>query len=213
MCAFVPVAPLAPTTSVSTSNVVITWAAPSSNGGSPLTSYSIYIRKSDLSYSMETNYCDGSNTVILGAATCTIPFATLRASPFNLILNNPVIAYVVATNVYGNSDPSPTGQGALIQYVPDAPISLANNPSITSATRVGLTWAPGSSNGGSAVIDYTINYSLTNDNFALLVSGLTTPSYTTTTTLVKGNTYFFQIIARNSVGFSLPSASLSVLVA
>lgn len=109
LCAFVPVAPLAPTTSVSTSNVVITWNAPSSNGGSPLTSYSIYIRKADLSYSLETNYCDGSNTVILGAAICTIPFTTLRASPFNLILSNPVIAYVVATNIYGNSDPSPTG--------------------------------------------------------------------------------------------------------
>ena len=68
---------------------------------------------------------------------------------------------------------------------------MANNPSITSATRVGLTWAPGSSNGGSSVNDYTINYSATNSNFAVLVSGLTTLSYITTITLVKGNTYYF----------------------
>jgi len=92
LCAFVPVAPLAPTTSVSTSNVVITWPAPTSNGGSPLTAYSIFIRKADLSFALETNYCDGSSAGILAARTCTIPFTTLRSSPFNLILNNPVIA-------------------------------------------------------------------------------------------------------------------------
>lgn len=79
----------------------------------------------------------------------------------------------------------------MIQYVPDAPISLANNPAITSATRIGLTWSPGSSNGGSSVIDYTINFSSTNSNFEVLVSGLTTTSYTTTRELVKGNTYYF----------------------
>jgi len=75
--------------------------------------------------------------------------------------------------------------------VPDAPINVANNPAVTTATKVGLTWSAGLSNGGSPVLDYTINYSSTNSNFVVLVSGITALSYTTTTTLVKGQTYYF----------------------
>lgn len=51
---------------------------------------------------------------------------------------------------------SPSGNGAVIVYVPDAPISLADNPVITNALHVGLTWSDGVSNGGTSVIDYTI---------------------------------------------------------
>ena len=75
--------------------------------------------------------------------------------------------------------------------MPDAPINVADNTAITSATRVGLTWQAGASNGGSEVIDYTINYSATNSNFVVLVTGLKTLSYTTTVALVKGDTYYF----------------------
>jgi len=64
------------------------------------------------------------------------------------------------------------------------------------------------------IIDYTINYSTTSNGvFVLLVSGLTTTSYTTTISLIKGATYYFQVLARNSVGFSSASSTLSVLVA
>ena len=97
--------------------------------------------------------------------------------------------------------------------MPDAPINVANNPAVTSATKVGLTWQDGSSNGGTQIIDYTINYSSTNSNFVVLVSGLTSLSYATTITLTKGQTYYFQVLARNSVGLSLPSSVLPVLVA
>lgn len=120
---------------------------------------------------------------------------------------------MVAVNIYGNSVTSPSGGGAVILYIPDAPLLVANNPSVTSATRIGLTWTAGVSSGGTSVLDYTINYSTTTSNFVLLASGLTTLSYTTTATIVKGTTYYFQILARNSVGISLPSTTLSVLAA
>ena len=42
--------------------------------------------------------------------------------------------------------------------VPDAPINLANNPSVTSALQIGLTWTQGLSNNGKPVIDYTISF-------------------------------------------------------
>lgn len=160
MCAFKPTAPLAPTTTVSDDKVIISWSTPTSDGGSPFNAYSVYIRDSNLVYTLEATYCDSSIiTAIMTSTRCTVPFTTLRSSTFNLILGNSVLAKIVASNVYGSSDPSPEGSGAVIQYVPDAPINVANDLTITSATRVGLTWVAGSSTGGSPIVDYTINYS------------------------------------------------------
>jgi hypothetical protein len=51
---------------------------------------------------------------------------------------------------------SPEGGSALIVYVPDAPLALADVPAITDATKVGLTWTNGVSDGGTDIIDYTI---------------------------------------------------------
>jgi len=39
---------------------------------------------------------------------------------------------IVAGNIVGNSPNSPIGNGAVILTVPDAPINLANIPSITN---------------------------------------------------------------------------------
>jgi len=41
---------------------------------------------------------------------------------------------VAAYNSYGNSDYSEVGGGALVQYVPDAPINLTDDEENTSAT-------------------------------------------------------------------------------
>ena len=42
--------------------------------------------------------------------------------------------------------------------VPDAPISLTNDPDTTSDTLIRLTWSDGANNGGTSVIDYTVYY-------------------------------------------------------
>jgi hypothetical protein len=47
---------------------------------------------------------------------------------------------VIATNAYGDSIVSDSGNGAVIVLVPDAPNSLANDPLITSKTQIGLNW-------------------------------------------------------------------------
>lgn len=59
-----------------------------------------------------------------------------------------------AQNAYGYSDPSLTGNGAIILTVPDAPVSLLEDIALKSATSIALTWNEGPTNGGSAVIDY-----------------------------------------------------------
>jgi hypothetical protein len=42
--------------------------------------------------------------------------------------------------------------------VPDAPIDLADNVAITTATVIGFTWNDGLSTGGADIIDYRVSY-------------------------------------------------------
>jgi hypothetical protein len=70
------------------------------------------------------------------------------------MLGDLIAAKVSAYNLYGESPESEIGGGALIQVVPDAPISLANLVAITLDDRIGLSWDDGLSNGGTSIIDY-----------------------------------------------------------
>jgi hypothetical protein len=83
---------------------------------------------------------------------------TLYAAPFNMVLGDHIYAKIVAFNDYGDSFPSVPGDGAAVVFLPDAPYSLSNNASITSATTIGLYWTPGDSDGGRPVLDYKIWY-------------------------------------------------------
>jgi hypothetical protein len=82
----------------------VTWIAPD-NGGYVIGSYTIYIRESDLTtYYTELSNCDGTESGIVAATSCTIPVTVLRAAPFNLPWGSDVYAKVLATNIYGSSD-------------------------------------------------------------------------------------------------------------
>jgi hypothetical protein len=50
---------------------------------------------------------------------------------------------------------SAAGNGAILLAVPDIPTILIENVSQRTASSLGLTWTPGSSN-GSPIIDYRI---------------------------------------------------------
>ncbi len=99
---------------------------------------------------------------------------------------------------------SSTGDGATIVYPPDAPLSVSDVLTITNSLKVGLTWVDGVSSGGTSVIDYIVQYQL-NGVWTQLDSGVTSKPYTTSATLVAGDSYLFRVIARNSVGTSLES--------
>jgi len=107
------------------------------------------------------------------ARTCTIPISSLIVAPFNLLWGVDVYATVTAVNVYGSSTVSSEGNGAKILREPDAPVNLANDPSITSGSQIGLTWAQGLENGGTSVIDFTLAYKFGTNDFVILKSGIT----------------------------------------
>jgi hypothetical protein len=57
--------------------------------------------------------------------------------------------------------------------VPDAPVSLTNDLSTTTDTVIRFTWSDGASDGGTAVIDYSIHCDLATGSFFELESGIT----------------------------------------
>jgi hypothetical protein len=69
-----------------------------------------------------------------------------------------IYAKVAASNIYGISEYSESGNGAIIVTVPDAPISVQNNPSVTTTVRIGIVWQPGPQDGGTPVIDYRVSW-------------------------------------------------------
>lgn len=79
-------------------------------------------------------------------------------APYYLTWGSSIYAKVIAKNIIGNSVESLAGNGAIILTYPDVPINLANVPSVTKSSQIGILWNEGTHNGGSSVIDYTITF-------------------------------------------------------
>jgi hypothetical protein len=141
---------------------LIQWAAPNNNG-SPVTSYSVYIGKADLTFALELQYCDGSSADVLANHRCRVPQDILKAEPFLLDQGFSVYAKLFATNQFGDSIMSEVGNGALIALVPTSPLSLTNRADVTNYSSIGLQWEPCDDDGGALVIDYELYFAEQSD--------------------------------------------------
>lgn len=63
-----------------------------------------------------------------------MPFTVLRVAPYSLAWGATIVATVTAVNSYDESETSLPGGTARILRVPDAPINLANVPTITTGS-------------------------------------------------------------------------------
>ena len=97
--------------------------------------------------------------------------------------------------------------------MPQPPVSLTNNATATSATKISFYWSDGASNGGTTIVDHTIFFDQGSNTWIQLAAGVTTKSFTTSNTLIEGNIYTFRVKARNAVGFSDNSAEISIKAA
>ena len=113
--ATVPAQLSAPTTALhgGDTQVIIDWSAPADLGGLSIDGYKVVIKTSTNSFAEDLTNCDAeTDTGIISATRCSIPVATLRASPFDLSDTDPVVAKVTAFNALGDSDESAEGNGA-----------------------------------------------------------------------------------------------------
>ena len=139
-----------------------------------------------------------------------MPINILRGSTYNHPWGASIYAKVIAYNVYGLSDESAVGNGAVILTVPDAPLNVVEVVTSRAATSITISWQPPPTNGGAPVIDYTI---ISDDSVGVdrvIKTGESSTSYQATG-LTAGKTYTFKVEARNTFGISAESLPVSIL--
>lgn len=119
----------------------LTWQEGAANGGATVEDYRITYDQGG------STYIDLATGVTSTSYTTTITLTPGTTYKFK----------IEARNTYGYSDLSDE-VSILAAQVPDAPVSLANDATVTSSTQVGLTWSAGAYNGGVAIDDYRVSY-------------------------------------------------------
>src|SRR3989475_408353 len=192
------VAPSPPTglvaTAVSSSQIGLTWTAPSDNGGSAITGYKIE-RSADGGGTWTTLV---ANTGRSATAYSDIGLAHTTAYPYR----------GSAINSAGTGSPSTTASATTVALAPSSPTGLT--ATAASSSQIGLSWtAP--NNGGSAITGYKIERSTDGGmTWSTVVSnsGSTATTYTDAG-LAAGTSYTYKVSAINAVGASSPSSNTS----
>lgn len=200
LAAKVPDAPinLADNTAVTTAyQIGLTWEEGAYNGGSAVIDYQLSYKQAE-----QSDFVIYASNILPQSHTIT---GLTPGQNYDFI--------VEARNVKGYSVVSGQIQ-ILAAQIPDVPENLQNNPLITNAHQVGLTWNPPTFDGGSAVIDYRLwSDNASGSTFTEVQSGITDTSFTVTG-LTQGLTYKFKLQARNVYGYSATySLVLTVLTA
>ena len=204
----VPEAPVAPTTAQAALDVAIAWVPPDANGLA-IDAYEVLVLESDGATWTAAAGCDGSEPGIVAAARCDVPMATLRAAPFALVLNDPVIAKVRAHNLLGWSlaYSPPTVTGATIKTEPGAPPAAPTEGPATDDTQIQVEWAAvtGDAAGQDPVTLYEVYWDAgsSGSSWPLLVlqsSGHFTFTFTQASGVSPGAAYQFRYRASNQHG-------------
>ncbi len=184
----------APTSIVTTngvSQVALSWTAPTSTGGDSITDY--VIQHSSNSGSTWTTFSDSVST----STSATVTGLTNGTS---------YVFRVAAVNAAGTGTYSSASASATPRTVSDAPSSVV---ATAGNGQVSLSWTVPESNGGSAVTDYSIEYSTDASAWTSFSDGTSTLRAATVTDLTNGVAYYFRVSAINLVGTSSASAPSS----
>jgi hypothetical protein len=193
-------APQAPTglgaTATSSSQINLSWTAPTNNGGSAITGYKI-ARSTDAgtTWSVLVANTASSSTTYSNTGLAASTAYTYRVSAINAIGTSPVSNTASATTT-------------AVATVPQAPTGLA--ASAVSSSQINLSWvAP--SNGGSAITGYKIERSANSSStWSTLVANTASSSTTYSNTgLATSTSYTYRVSAINAIGTSVPSSTAS----
>jgi hypothetical protein len=172
----------------------LTWGAPASDGGTAITSWSVY------------RSTDGS----LGAVTATLPAS---ARTYNDTLSPGVTYYytLVASNVNGSGTPSVQVSIGDIT-APDAPTSVAS--SLTAANTITTTWTAPSNTGGGPISGFSVYRYVTGQPSATHLADLPAnqSSYSDSSGTL-GTSYEYTIAASNSAGAGPQSSHSNAVIA
>jgi fibronectin type 3 domain-containing protein len=190
--ATVPSPPQSLTAKAGNGSVGLSWSAPASNGGSPVTGYNVYRGTS------------------AGGESAT-PIATnVTGTSFNdtTVSNGTAYYYTVAAvNAVGASLPSNETSAAPQATVPSAPSGLVASG---GNGAVALSWAIPTSDGGSPITGYDVYRGTSAGGEAVtpIATNVATSSFTDTS-VTNGTTYYYKVTAVNAVGVSPQSNEAS----
>ena len=187
----VPGAPTGLTATRGNAQVVLSWAAPASDGGSKVTGYDLYVGTT----------ADLSGNAPVARVTGTVVTVT------NLINGTRYYFRVTAVNRVGEGRPS-NEVSAVPLTVPGAPTGLTATPGNSQVT---LSWAAPTS-GGAAISGYLIyeGTSPRHETGKPVNGSLVNGTSYTVTGLANGTTYYFRVTAVNTAGEGPSSAEMPV---
>ena len=193
LIATVPGAPTSLTTTAGNSRVDLAWSAPASNGGAVISDYLV-----------EYNSGSGWTTFTRSSSTAT----SVRVTG---LTNGTSYSFrVSAVNEVGTGTTSTATSSVLVATAPGSPTSLSGTGGVDF---VDLTWSAPSSNGGSPITDYVVEYS-TGGSWTTYVRTASTATSVRVPSLTTGTNYTFRVSAKNLFGTSDPVSTFSsVLVA
>ncbi|HZS74500.1 MAG TPA: fibronectin type III domain-containing protein, partial [Candidatus Nitrosotalea sp.] len=181
---------------ISSSEIDLSWTAPSNDGGAAITGYMI-----------ERSQDSGSTWSTISSDTGS---AGTTYSDTGLAPSTGYTYRVSAINSVGTSSPSNTASAttSVSTSVPQPPTGLT--ASAVSSSTINLSWNAPGNDGGSAIIGYKIERSTMGEAWSVIVSntGSTSTTYSDTG-LIPLLTYNYRVSAINSVGTSLPSNTAS----
>jgi hypothetical protein len=171
----------------------LSWTAPASDGGSPVTGYRLYRSTSA-----------GTETFLRNVGNITSFDDPVAAGTYYY--------KVTAVNAVGEGAPSAeasaTSNNPPAATAPSAPRDVTAAPA--SGKGVQLSWAVPASTGGSPITGYRIYRSTAAGGEVLLTSVGVVTSFKDSST-IRGTTYFYVVSAVNAVGESAKSGEVSAV--
>jgi len=179
---------------ISSSQINLSWTAPNDNGGSSITGYKI-----------ERSTDNGTTWSVI------VPNTALTSTTYNDtgLTHSTTYSYrVSAINSVGTSSSSNTASATTLNTAPSSPTSLTATGKVTNMT---LSWNAPTDNGGLQIVGYMIERSVDNGTtWSTIISDTNSTGTTYTDShLMPVKTYTYRVSAINQIGTSDFSNTIS----